>query len=842
MKKIKKNIFYNILYQIFIIILPLITAPYISRVLGPEYSGIFSFNNAIAHYFVIFGMLGISTYGTRMIASYKKDKREMSNAFWSLYIFQFIISLLSFFIYVLYFSVLNVENKLIVVILGLYVLSSMFDVSWLFFGLEEFKATVLRNIIIKVLSFVCIIIFVKSSEDLWIYTLIMSLSFLISQLILWPFVFSKVSFTKIKFKDITKHIKPVFLLFLPVIATSIFSIFDKIMIGELSTKSEVSFYENAEKIIDLPKSLIRAIGVVMIPATTSLIVERKSDENIKLVEKTLYIIMMIACPMCFGIMAISSTFAPLYYGDKFIPVGKIMFWLAPSLLFSVWGNVIRTQYLIPNKKDKIYVGTLVASAIVNIIFNLFFIKRFGAIGAVVGTVVSEILLSVLQSWFSRKDLKVFIYLRNGIIFLLLSVIMFVCSYCVGLLFDGYSLSKLISQIIVGIMIYTVELVLYFSFSKNPHAIQIKNTIMRKMGISLNTSMLSGINKNENLSIYFFEGIACLFIILIHIPFPGTFGILVSSIGRFAVPLFFIISGITLFPYLGKSEFGYKVFLRLKRQFFYTLIVICIYFLFDIFSCLIKGEDIVSFLKNIFSCGELCKLLLFNCFNVKMSCGHLWYMLALIYCYICLILFNKFIRIKNIRFISILLFTLMIVANLARILFKYYNISIITIELSNNYLSRNWLLEALPCVCLGLNIPLFAKKYASKKKNIIIVMTIVVLFILNAIECYFIYYFLDQMQMEYTLTLIIADILIIIFSINNPTFFKAKNLLCIIGKKYRRDVYLWHILFREIILLLFYYLGITLSGVFSYLWPVMFIVITLILVMFLDKVRNLVKVK
>ena len=197
MNSVKKNFTYNIVYQILILIIPLITAPYISRVIGAEGQGIYSYTYSIAQYFVLFAMLGLNNYGNRTIAKIRDDKEKLSKEFWSIYGLQIITTTIMLILYITYIIFWDSSYKLYNTIQLVYVFSAMFDINWFFFGMEKFKLTVIRNTIIKILSACSIFMFVKSKNDLVLYMLIMVGASLISQLSLWTFLRKYIFFVKV---------------------------------------------------------------------------------------------------------------------------------------------------------------------------------------------------------------------------------------------------------------------------------------------------------------------------------------------------------------------------------------------------------------------------------------------------------------------------------------------------------------------------------------------------------------------------------------------------------------------------------------------------------------------
>ena len=225
MKQVNKNFIYNVIYQIFIYIIPLISVPYVSRKLGVDNIGIYSYTYSIVYYFMLAAMLGINNYGTREIAKCKDNIEKRSRLFCSLYLMQIILNLVMLVLYMIAIVVLN-NYKKIMIIQTIYLISVMFDINWLFFGMEKFKITISRNVIIKILSLCLIFVFVRNECDLWKYTIIMALSTLVSQLYLFIYLKKYISIKKVSLKDAFSHLKKCIVLFIPVIAYSIYRVMD----------------------------------------------------------------------------------------------------------------------------------------------------------------------------------------------------------------------------------------------------------------------------------------------------------------------------------------------------------------------------------------------------------------------------------------------------------------------------------------------------------------------------------------------------------------------------------------------------------------------------------------
>ena len=270
MSSVKKNFLYNIFYHILTFIIPLILSPYLSRVIHAKGIGIYSYTYSIVYYFMLLTLLGVNNYGNRTIAKVRDDKTKLSKTFWSIYLMQLIMGIIMLILYFGYIFIFNIEYRTIALIQSLFILSSILDINWFFWGMEEFKKTIGRNTIVKILNAIMIVLIVRNDNDLWKYALIMGVMTCISQLILWIYIRKYINIEKIMFVDIKNHFKPNIVLFIPVIAVSLYKIMDKIMLGSLANVTEVGYYENAEKIINMPMTLITALGTIMIPKISNL--------------------------------------------------------------------------------------------------------------------------------------------------------------------------------------------------------------------------------------------------------------------------------------------------------------------------------------------------------------------------------------------------------------------------------------------------------------------------------------------------------------------------------------------------------------------------------------------
>lgn len=452
--QIRKNYVYNVIYQLLLLIMPLITIPYVSRILGADGVGIYSYTYSIAYYFVIIAMLGIENYGNRLIAKSGDDKEKVSNNFWSVYSLQFIMSIIMISAYLLYMIFIENRYSLISMIQLVYVLSVVFDINWFFFGKEQFRVTVTRNILIKIASVFLIFLCVKNRDNLWVYTLIMAGSTLLSQLVLWPFILKQVNPFRKSVITIKKHIKPCLVLFIPVIAVSLYKVMDKLMLGLMSDISEVGYYEQAEKLVNFPIAFITALGMVIMPRVSNLISTEKTEEAKIIIEKAITFMMFLACPMALGLIAVSSDFVPLYMGDAFMKSSIILSLLSATIVFVSFANVLRKGFMLPKEMDKEFVIFTIAGAIVNLIINLIFIPMLQSVGACIGTIVAEFVAMAMQVYYVRKELPVWEYIKKALVFLLKGLIMLAVVWPLKW-FNLSSIQTVVAQVFVGAGLYFI---------------------------------------------------------------------------------------------------------------------------------------------------------------------------------------------------------------------------------------------------------------------------------------------------------------------------------------------------------------------------------------------------
>lgn len=456
-RSVRTNYLYNLIYQITAILLPLITMPYVSRVLGPQGVGTNSLTNANTQYFMLLGTLGITMYATKKIATVRENRRKLRQTFWEIFSIKFIGCMISYIIFVL---VLGIRSSLglYYMLQGFFILSSAIDISWYFVGIEDFKNASIRSFLVKIISVFLIFIFVKDSNDLWQYILINSLTMFIGQFVMWIYVdkstFSFKSLDKLKLR---RHITPILVLFIPQVATQIYTVLDKTMLGVFSPTVEVGYYDQSQKIVRILLTILTSLGTVMMPRIASLISKNQHDIVKNTLKKSFTIISFLAIPIAFGIMGVSDRFIPMFFGYEYLSVIPLLKISSILVIIIGVGNVFGTQYMIAVGKNKEYTISVCVGAAVNFILNLILIPKFSALGAVIATVSAEFSIALIQLWYSREIVDIswiketYKYWISGIVMLII----------VSFLGEGTyrNIFILARQIIIGSIVYFGILIL-----------------------------------------------------------------------------------------------------------------------------------------------------------------------------------------------------------------------------------------------------------------------------------------------------------------------------------------------------------------------------------------------
>lgn len=313
----RKNTLYNVAYRVFSMLLPLVTAPYLSRVVGTEGVGLYGYSWAVSYVFVLIGLLGLENYGPREIARVRDDRDALNRTFSAIWKMQRLVAGVTLLVWLVYVFFIAGEEKIISLNLTMMSVSCLVNLDWCLMGLDEFKPIALRNTAVKLLAAAAVFLFVRKPEDLWVYAFVWSLSTLLGCVSCMFSLRGKVTPVKVTWKEALKHLAPCALLSISVIAVSVYRQMDKVMIGALADMAQTGLYENAEKIILCLSGFISAIGTVMLPKVSRMTRMKQMDAVKRHIRLSMELVMCMVCAMAFGLAAVAVNFAPLFYGDDF---------------------------------------------------------------------------------------------------------------------------------------------------------------------------------------------------------------------------------------------------------------------------------------------------------------------------------------------------------------------------------------------------------------------------------------------------------------------------------------------------------------------------------------------
>lgn len=466
MSSLKKNFGYQMAYRVLTVITPLITSPIISRALGADQLGVYSATQAFVNYFMFIAMLGIEKYGQRTIAA-ASSKVDRERLFCEIYTVQFCSSILSIISYIAVIFLTGGSRTAVQLIQSLWVFSCLFNVGWFFFGCEEFQTTVIRSLAIKILTVVSIALLIRNPEDLALYALIMAGGAAAGELLLWFPLTKRIKFKRPSWDRVKPHILPIFRLFIPVIALSVYHIMDKTMLDVLSTEANVGWYYAVDKIVNIPVGLIMAIGTVMMPRVTYVLHNENEDKAKRLLEISSELTIFLTSAITFGVAAISKEFIPFFFGPGYEPCVELMYLFSPVLVIKALSDVVCTQYLIPSKKDNIYTAAVTCGAVANVIFNALFIPSFGAKGAVFGTLAAEFVVLVVQISGCLKAVNfIKIFARQSYYILIGAVMALVVRLCANYMAIPRVFIQIIIMVIIGAAVYLAQCVFIWLLRSN----------------------------------------------------------------------------------------------------------------------------------------------------------------------------------------------------------------------------------------------------------------------------------------------------------------------------------------------------------------------------------------
>lgn len=464
MNKLKFNFIYATAYKMLELLLPLITSPLLSRRLGAEALGAYTYTYSIVSLFVMYAELGSYRYGMREIAKVQNElnarNRVYSDIFWT----HAANALVALVLYLILAVSIGGKYKNLMLLQSLCIVSNMIDNSFLYVGMEDMKAITYRDSVVKFGTFILIILLIKSPSDLILYVLIMNICGIVCKVIALLYAKKYVHLIVPVLSNCINHFKHMLVLMIPVIAAGIYQSMDKIMIGSLYEKEDVGYYDCASKAL-ISKSVITIFGTVLCPHITNLYAEGKNEEAERTFKKSFSLSMIMSYAFMFGISAVAKEFAPLFWGEDFAVCAPMMIGLSVSLPLWTIGESIRNQFLLPNGRDHEYMWSFLVGVVVNAAFNFALIPQYGAMGAICATIAAEFAMSAVQIYFVRKEVKIIKNLTQTFPYFIASLFMYICIRMFSNIWNGNRVIGMVLEGGLGILSFLLFALIYEITSK-----------------------------------------------------------------------------------------------------------------------------------------------------------------------------------------------------------------------------------------------------------------------------------------------------------------------------------------------------------------------------------------
>lgn len=469
-QSVKSNFLFQIIFNLVTTVIPLIVTPFLTRALLEYELGRFTYTRSIATYFVTFSMMGIVKYGQRVISQSADEETKLRKSFWSLLVVHIGFSLVALLAFAFTGLFVIRENRDLFWIQSIYVLSALFNITWVFYGLENFKIVALRTTIVKIIEAVLYISLIKSPKDITLYAFINCFIALFSQVIVIPIAIKTIKPIRVEWNDCREHIKPLLVFAVAVIGIQLYTIFDTTLLGLFSSNENVAFYDYSDRIVKIPLTVASIIGTVLFPRACRLASQKNFDEQKKYMNCSMIIVSLIGAASFWGLAIIGGPLAAIYLGDNFSNCGPYIFALAPLVFIVGVGDVVRTQFMIPNGMDKEYIRSIIINAVTNLVLSTVLIlslpKEYHVYSAIIGTVSAETVGMIYQLALCRKFISI-----NGLIKTAF------CSFAIGGAMAAiikvisnsinWSLASLIGIVAVGGAIFVALSAVYiFIFEKD----------------------------------------------------------------------------------------------------------------------------------------------------------------------------------------------------------------------------------------------------------------------------------------------------------------------------------------------------------------------------------------
>jgi len=457
-KSLKENYILNLANTILGIIFPLITFPYVSRILLADGIGLVEFYNSIIGYISLFSAIGIPLYAIRESARVRDDKKKLSITTTEILILHTSLTLIGYIVVgVICLTVARVqENIPLFLLLSTSMFLTAIGVNWFYQGIEDFKYITVRNIFVKIVSLLLIFAFIHNRNDLIWYAGISVVGNVGSNVFNFFRLRKHISLSCFQFNELhpLKHIAPALKIFILNLVISLYTQLDVLMLGFIKDSNAVGYYTASTKITTVLLSIAASLGQVLLPRLSNLIAAGNKAEYNRLSQKAVDFIFFISLPMTVGVAILAPSIIHLFAGSSFEPSIMCLQIVSPIVFIIALSNVIGIQMLYPLGKENIVTASTVVGAVVNIGLNIWLIPLYSQNGAAIATVVAQIGVTLTQILISRKFVTVNFFSSNNVYILFASFFMGAICWLFSLLISN-DVFRLITILLLGGIIYSI---------------------------------------------------------------------------------------------------------------------------------------------------------------------------------------------------------------------------------------------------------------------------------------------------------------------------------------------------------------------------------------------------
>ncbi len=458
---------------------PMITFPYVSRVIMAEGLGQVQFYNSIINYVVLLTSLGIPLYATREIARVRDNIANLSRTTAEILSLNLLLNILGYVaIFIMCFTIDEVRQDVsLFLLLSTSIILTTIGCPWFFSGIEDFKYVTIRGLIIKIICVVFLFVFVRDKDDLIYYAAYSVLGSIGNYILNFLHLRKYVRLETIKFKDlkIWRHLKPAFAVFVFNIVTSIYVNLDKVMVGFLKDNESVGYYTAATTISHIFLSAVTSLGVVMLPRLSNLVKQDDMESFNRLAKKSYNFIVTISIPICGGLIVLAPSLIRVFSGEGFVPAIQTLQIVSPIIIAIGISNLIGMQILYPLGKIKIVTISTLVGAIINFSLNLLLIPQLAQNGAAIATISAEACVTLTQILIARKYITFKIVDKQVFNCFVTTILMSII--CLWFMKLGYpDVMNLVIVPIIGFFFYGLIMIL----TKNQLAVEVLHMVTQKI--------------------------------------------------------------------------------------------------------------------------------------------------------------------------------------------------------------------------------------------------------------------------------------------------------------------------------------------------------------------------